>query len=257
MRTLSRLLVILGLMATLLLSGCTSAQPPAAPQGTATQPTPTPAASTLEQEKKQPLTPTPSQPAALKWPDSPKATEAELNNAAIKANDLIQHQKAGEALQLLTPLAGAKHREVQIALGVAEYQNKDLDAAAEAYLRATQVDPQSAVAQNNLGNVYRDQKKYDLAAAAYQKAIDLDSTYVTAIYNFSSMLQMVGRLAWAEDVLHTGVIKNPKNAQLYINLGNILVLEKRPDEARAAFEAAQKIDPNNPGVKQGLDALKK
>lgn len=60
-------------------------------------------------------------------------------------------------------------------LAVAHYQLKEYDQAAEAYLKIlAQVD--DAFTHNNLGNVYRDQKKLDQAIAQYLKAIELDPT---------------------------------------------------------------------------------
>jgi tetratricopeptide (TPR) repeat protein len=60
-------------------------------------------------------------------------------------------------------------------LAVAHYQLKEYDQAAEAYLKIlAQVD--DAFTYNNLGNVYRDQKKLDQAIAQYLKAIELDPT---------------------------------------------------------------------------------
>lgn len=249
--------VALTLSAALLLAGCGTTPTPTPqttpPPGTATGPAPT---ATPVPSGEAPLTPTPSQPAQLKWPEPP-ATSADPTQTVSKAYGLIQNRKAADALGLLEPLAGVKNRDLQLALGVAEYNNGHLDAAAEAYTRAIELDPKYAMAYNNLANVYRDQKKYDLAATQYQLALMANPQYETAVINFALMLESLNRQAWAEHALRGAIHNIPTSAELQVQLGDLLARQKKYTEARTAYEAALKISPGYPSATTGLNQLPK
>ena len=85
-------------------------------------------------------------------------------------------------------------------LAVAHYQLKEYDQAAEAYLKIlAQVD--DAFTHNNLGNVYRDQKKHDQAIAQYLKAIELDPTLKQPYINLARVYKENDQLAKAIAIL--------------------------------------------------------
>lgn len=254
----ARLFIAMGMAAAMLLAGCGGKNAAPTPQ-----PTPPPTEQTsntpspLEQEQKKPLTPMPSKPAQLAWPKASTASDTEIATAIAKAQDLLNSHKADEAVKVLEPLAGVHNRDLQIALGLAEYNNKNLDGAAAAYLRAQDADPKSAVAHNNLGNVYRDQTKYDLAVAEYQKAISLDSHLEFAYTNMQSILNSLGHPVQAKQVLLQGISANPNSANLWAQLGDLQASQKDYQGARDAYAHALKIDPNHNQAKTGLNNLPK
>lgn len=259
MRNSARILVALTLAAITLLTGCSGkkpAEPPATPAPVTSQDgTSAEAGNTLAKEQKEPLTSKPSTPVSVKWAEAPTASETDLNNAVVKAQQLLNSQKPKEALDLLKPLAGAKNREVQITLGMAFYGTKDIESAAEAYARAAEVDPKSAAAHTDLGNIYWAQGKFDLAADAYQKALQADPTYEPALTNYSAMLNALQRPLWAQRVLFDAVMKNPNSASLLVQLGNLQAISKNYNGARLSFQAALKIDPHNGAALTGLQNL--
>lgn len=90
------------------------------------------------------------------------------------------------------------------ALAVAQYQLKKYDDAAATYQKmlAVKDDP---LTHNNYGNVLRDAGKNDLAIAQYQKAIAGDPTLVVAYINLAVMYSTAGDLTNADKVLSQGI----------------------------------------------------
>jgi tetratricopeptide (TPR) repeat protein len=86
-------------------------------------------------------------------------------------------------------------------LAVAHYQLGEYDAAAETYLKILAI-TDDAFIRNALGNVYRDQKKYDEAIAEYEKAITLDPTLKFPYINEATVwAKFKGDMAKAQAIL--------------------------------------------------------
>ena len=90
------------------------------------------------------------------------------------------------------------------ALAVAQYQLKKYDDAAATYEKMLAI-KDDALTHNNYGNVLRDAGKNDSAIAQYQKAIAGDSTLVVAYINLAVMYSTVGDLTNADKVLSQGI----------------------------------------------------
>ena len=68
-----------------------------------------------------------------------------------------------------------------------------LSQAIEAYQKALTINPDYAKAQTNLGNVYLEQGKYDLAIKSYQKALTINSDDAWAHCNLGVAYHQQGR----------------------------------------------------------------
>ncbi|MBD2644553.1 tetratricopeptide repeat protein, partial [Aphanizomenon sp. FACHB-1401] len=128
-------------------------------------------------------------------------------------------------------------------LGNALYYQKKLDGAVTAYQKAIELDPNYAIAYNNLGNALSDQKKLDEAVAAYQKAIELDPNYAIAYNNLGNALSDQKKLDEAVAAYQKAIELDPNYAIAYNNLGNALSDQKKLDEAVAAYQKAIELDP--------------
>ena len=95
-------------------------------------------------------------------------------------------------------------------LGIVLYDQKKWDEAAAAARKAIQLEPRSAHAYNNLGNALGRQKKPDEAVAAFRKAIEIQ----------------------------------PNDHLAYHNLGCTLAEQKQFDEAIVAFRKAIELKPD-------------
>jgi len=93
------------------------------------------------------------------------------------------------------------------------------------------------------------------ARADYLAVIALEPTHFGALNDLGSLLyrtdfRSAARLAYAEAVRH-----HPDNPIGRINLGNAWLAEGQTDEARAQFEAALILSPDDPDAHQGLANL--
>jgi tetratricopeptide (TPR) repeat protein len=108
------------------------------------------------------------------------------------------------------------------ALAVAHYQLGEYDGAIAAYQKiiALTEDPQSlAFIHNALGNVYRDQKKFDLAIPEYEQAMTLDPTLKHPYINLAGVYKAMGELDKAMAVLEKAkTALNGKDADLASSL---------------------------------------
>lgn len=116
------------------------------------------------------------------------------------------------------------------------------DEAVEAYRRATEIDPGSAIAHNNLGLALVDVGRFDQAMAAMRQAITLKPDYAKAYSALGMTLHTAGRSAEALDACLAGVKLGGATGQTLNNLGVILRFLGRLDDAVAAFREALRVD---------------
>ena len=112
-------------------------------------------------------------------------------------------------------------------IGTVQGQAKKYDEAEAAYKKAIELKPDFAEAYNGLANVYNAAKKFDLAAEASKKAMELATA------------PPAGGAPGAP-----GAAASAPSASQTFNQGVILWNAGKIPEAKAAFEAAVKADPN-------------
>ena len=81
-----------------------------------------------------------------------------------------------------------------VELGINYYVIRNFDKATEAYMQATNLNPDDFMAWNNLGNVYRDLVNFQLAHDAYNKSLEINSNYIPAYLNLVNLYAI-----WPED----------------------------------------------------------
>lgn len=108
-----------------------------------------------------------------------------------------------------------------IRLGVNYYVIRDFNKSSEAYSRAIEVNPDSFVAWNNLGNVRRDLVSFWDAEDAYQKALEINPHYIASYINLADLY-----IIWPMDeegdkkerrivpLLQQGIKSNPESEEL-------------------------------------------
>lgn len=83
------------------------------------------------------------------------------------------------------------------------------------------------------------------AAAANEKALELDPTLVQAHVNLVSLYGRLRKIAKAEAHFREGLAQNPNRDDLYYNHGVLMFRENRVRDAKIAFERALAINPYN------------
>jgi tetratricopeptide (TPR) repeat protein len=147
-------------------------------------------------------------------------------------------------------------------IGVAHTNKKEYDQAVEAFNKSNEIKP-NAEAYTGLANVYNAQKKFDLAAQASSKAAELSAGApggggAEANYNQGVILFNAQKFAEAKTAFEAAVKADPNMALAHYQLGmTSLNLGQIPD-AVSALQTYLKLDPNGPKaaeVKAALPAL--
>ena len=152
-------------------------------------------------------------------------------------------------------------------IGFSYTQLKDYDKAEEAYKKAIEVKPEDGNAYNGLANLYNLQRKFDDAAKASAKATELmggggglQGGNADALFNQGVILWNGGKTAEAKAAFEAAVKANPNMAEAHYQLGMALVSGGDSAGAVTEFEAYLKLAPSGPNAataKSLLDTLKK
>ena len=109
-----------------------------------------------------------------------------------------------------------------------------------------------AEAHCNLGNILKEQGKFDEAAACYQRALVLRPAYVNALNNLGNTLKDQGKLDEAIACHRRALELKPDYAEVYGNLGLALEDQGKLDEAIACHRRALELKPDYAGAHYNL-----
>ncbi|MFZ7102359.1 MAG: tetratricopeptide repeat protein [Peptococcaceae bacterium] len=120
------------------------------------------------------------------------------------------------------------------------------DKAFAAFQRALRSDPQiRADTYYYLGNVTRNQNKFNDAAAFYQKALEVDPDFFEAHYNLGKVYEMLGKNDKALKHFQKALQLNPDDADTYVNLGVGFSNAGLKEKALEMYERALALDPQS------------
>jgi tetratricopeptide (TPR) repeat protein len=132
-----------------------------------------------------------------------------------------------------------KHVEAMYRLGVVYAGMKKFPEAIEVWKKYTQATSDSAAGYSNLGFCYELAGKPEEAEAAYLKGIRRDPKHVASRVNYGLMLVRRGRVN--EGTLQLQAVLTP--AEVHYNLGSVYETLGRPEQAKAEYKQALKLDP--------------
>jgi tetratricopeptide (TPR) repeat protein len=201
-------------------------------------------------------------PAGAAGANNPEA--AAIQAAAQAGLDALHAGNNDEAIAKFTEVVGKVPTcgDCFYNLGVAYTNEQKYDEAATAFNKAVEIKP-TAEGYTGLANVYNAQKKFDLAGQASAKAAELSAAApggggAEASYNQGVILFNSQKFAEAKTAFEAAVKADPNMALAHYQLGmTALNLGQIPD-AVAALETYLKLDPNGPKaaeVKAALPAL--
>jgi tetratricopeptide (TPR) repeat protein len=104
--------------------------------------------------------------------------------------------------------------------------------------------PDDARVHNNLGTALEKCGRYTEAIPEFEKALELNPQYHTIYYNLGRTLLAAGRPDEAIRILQNG-LRTYESDDLHTQLGLALASKNRVDEAKARFDRALEINPNN------------
>lgn len=103
-----------------------------------------------------------------------------------------------------------------------------------------------------LGRYYQGQRRYELAAESYHKALAADESFVEAHNGLGVIYSMQGQYDAAVTEFKIAISQASKSGHLYNNLGHTLYLQGAYAEAVSALEQAVSLDPGNPRTLNNL-----
>jgi len=128
-------------------------------------------------------------------------------------------------------------------LGHAYYQQKQYEQAINACQKAIEIDPKFAYPRTGLGYVYLAQKQHQQAISAYQKAIEFDPKYATPWNGLGSVYLDQEQYEQAISAYQKAIEINPEYAAPWNGLGDVYHDQEQYEQAIGAYQKAIEINP--------------
>jgi putative PEP-CTERM system TPR-repeat lipoprotein len=169
---------------------------------------------------------------------------AESPDAVGPATQLAMHylrtNQQAKALTLVRKLQTANPGNADLLdlLGQTQLANNDQAGALETYSKLVNVVPKSAVAQFRLATVHIKLKNEPAAADDLKKALALDPGFTQAKLAQVDLAMAKGNTEQALVLVHQVQKTDPKSALGYLLEGDILIVQKKPEQAVRPYEQA-------------------
>jgi tetratricopeptide (TPR) repeat protein len=131
-------------------------------------------------------------------------------------------------------------------------ENGRLDEAEQAFAKAREADPRSALGWDGLGRVRSRQERWDEAAAAFRKAVSLDSGYRRSHYHLALVYERQGRPGDAERELSAALAISPFYPPCEQELGSLRLSRGDLDGAEKTYRRLLEREPRTAGALLGL-----
>ena len=139
--------------------------------------------------------------------------------------------------------------------GVAYYQHGRLDEAVAAYREALEINPNFALAHNNLGIALAAQRKTSEAVEQYEEALRLVPDYPEAHNNLGKALVLLGDVDGAVAHYQAALALQPDSVTTRRNLAEALETAGKPDEAVTQYEQLLLMRPDDADTCRSLGML--
>lgn len=137
-------------------------------------------------------------------------------------------------------------------LGIALYDQGDLDGAEAAQKQALKLSGKFPQALNNLGSIARNRRQRELAEKYYRQALEVSPGYLEAANNLGAILAERDRPEESVKVLLDVVRNNPGYGEAHSNLGNAFAALEDFARAKKAYLTALKLKKDHPEAVEGL-----
>ena len=104
-------------------------------------------------------------------------------------------------------------------------------------------DPLTAIQHNELGYIYENQGKLELAEKEYRRAVEKERGWAAPYFNLGNLYFKMGNLKKAEEHYREAIEKDGTNPDFMNNLAYVLCEQSRYDEAEQWISRALFISP--------------
>jgi tetratricopeptide (TPR) repeat protein len=171
-------------------------------------------------------------------PDDP-VVQLALGSALMEVRDLDASQHAIERAVSLASDWEAAHYE----LGKLHLRRDDLESASRAFAEAGRLMPTFSAAFSNLGATLGELDRSEEALEAFGQALRHDPNGYTILNNVGVVSRELGRLSDSEAAFRKVIALAPEFVFGHYNLGHTLFLQGKYRAALAAYEEGQRRDP--------------
>ncbi|MFC1704798.1 tetratricopeptide repeat protein [Nanoarchaeota archaeon] len=138
-------------------------------------------------------------------------------------------------------------------LGLIYHDNGKINLAIEEYMKIIELNPGSFEAFYNLADAYYSQDKIDLAIEQYKNALEINPKYAPAHYNLGNAYRKQEKLSFAMAEYRRAIQLEPSHANAHNNLGITYYLLDEVDLAIEHFKKALAIEPEHKSAYNNLN----
>jgi tetratricopeptide (TPR) repeat protein len=173
----------------------------------------------------------------------------QLGEALLEAGNA---EGAEESFKKALQLAPESH-EAQHGLATAYLAQKQYEAAANAERRALELANNNyTLALIGLGDIEREQRRYEAAIQQYNTALEKDPQVIGAYLGLGKTMVAQGHHNLALEYYESGLQSAPNNIQLLLGKGEALLQQGDIAGARAVYNQIQQISPGNSAALVGI-----
>lgn len=178
-----------------------------------------------------------------------------LNAPPIAGGSTKKAEELAEEIKLIDPEQG--HQMMARIF----MKSKDYELAEKEYLALVELKHRDADSYFSLGRFYQDAKWWDKAFAAFERALEIDKTHLSSLYQIGRTGVFSGdNLGRAVECLkiylqHEPAEGAPTKVNAHWRLGMVYEKQGHKDLARIEYEKALKLDPDDKNAKEALENL--
>ncbi len=169
-----------------------------------------------------------------------------INMGKVAVNHLKTSVNLVEDKYLLTDLGSLQFRALL-----------DYKSAIKSYSRAIKLDSTYPDPHFHLGWVYLAQKDTSNSIAEFEKAIEVNASYIAAYEPLLKQLVATQQYQKALDINEKGLKKHPKKLELVLNQANIYYIQKDVANSLKWLKKYREINANNKEVNQKIELLER
>jgi len=143
-------------------------------------------------------------------------------------------------------------------LAVKNYQNNNLQDAKNYYQRALKIDPDHAIANNNLGVLLQSSGDAQKAKSCYEKAIEINPNYVDAYNNLGIIFRNLGEYQKAKRCYEKAIEINPNYVEAHNNLSALFLstLDDFENSISSSYRTLKIFHNNSKFINQSIPLFK-